>query len=78
MSVYQPVQFYVVVVFTEGVYQNLSYFKPANIEAELKSFVCILIIIKQRTLVWNSETFAKWLLRLINWFYFVYYEMMRH
>jgi hypothetical protein len=36
MPVNKPVEFNVIVVFTERIDQNFSYFQPSDIETELK------------------------------------------
>lgn len=48
MSVYQPIKFNIVVIFSKRIYEHLSYLQPAHVETELKvkiTFICKVIIL---------------------------------
>jgi hypothetical protein len=36
MTVNKPIEFNVIVIFTEGIDENFSYFQPSDVETELK------------------------------------------
>lgn len=48
MSIYQPIQFDVVVVLAERIYKYLGYFQPSNVKTELKANNKLIYYILQR------------------------------